>query len=184
MLAFDPNGLQYKRHTINPGKCFPIFVLNSPSDDVPLIVDGGYMKNAYINSVAHIQEQMNFLHPKTEVSSGAPTLPTQFQIGTAFLTPIFEIGIMPINTLRLLSDVATDVVVETYQGGYIEMPTYPVDVLKTKYVLTNTTTISSATNWADVLVLPALPRVYFKITVNTYIAGSNLMLYLHSEISM
>ena len=186
MLNIDPNGLQMSRVTMNPGKCFPIFRLNSPGADVPLIVDGGYTHNGKINRCQYLSDQINFLHPRTEgITSGTPTQ-EQFLIGVGgeFLSPIFEIGVMPINTLRMISDVPVTAVIETFQGGYTEFPTYPVDVSKTTFILTDTTTITAQTNWQSVLVLPALPRAYFRILISTYTPGSNLVLYLHSEISM
>lgn len=179
--------MNYLRRTSYYETVLSPFKGNNASADVPLLMEGGY-SNTFRGQCGSMKDQIEYFKPVEDFTTPL----------AQYVSPIFNISLSSINTLRVLSK--TDVsglTFSVYQGSFLERPDN--DPTKTHYYMDSTRypdTISCTQNtttglwhYVDVINFVALPYVFFTIDgldtvgVAGYVAGNGLLMYLHTELS-
>ena len=178
MALLQRRSTYYKDIVLNP------FKDGAAATDIPFLIDGGYTSNKHRGICASMKDQMTYCKAVTDFT-------TPLDI---YITPIFNIALSSINTLRVISNVnVSGITYEIYQASYMEHPsndltktTYSMDATVYPLAITQVANVAGIFNFAEVINLIALPYVFFVIKglkTAGYTAKNGLMMYLHTELS-
>lgn len=174
-----------RRDSYYQGEIYNPFKDGNASADVPLLVEGGWTSNAYVGRKLFAKDQIEYFDPENDFTVPAAN----------YITKIFNISLSSINTLRIISDMDISGIEYTiYQASFLERPNNDITTTTywhdtTLYPKTVTMTVDATTgkyHFVDIVNFIALPYVFFvisKLDTIPYVAGNNLLMYLHTELS-